>query len=85
VHVALPADRCGHEYRFTRGGRAVATGSKQRFSWTDRYGVDIAGGEDDILMLASSVVIDRACHGNQKDRECDTAACANSARKCERS
>jgi uncharacterized protein YxjI len=51
-----------HEYTFTRGGRTAATVSKRWFSWTDTYGVDVADGEDDILILASSVVIDMACH-----------------------
>ncbi len=51
-----------HEYEFQRGGATVATVSKRWFTWTDTYGVDIAEGEDDILILASSVVIDMACH-----------------------
>ena len=51
-----------HEYTFMRGGRTAATVSKRWFSWTDTYGVDVADGEDDILILASSVVIDMACH-----------------------
>ena len=55
-------DLFDHEYSFTRGGRTVATVSKRWFSWTDTYGVDIVEGEDDILILASTVVIDLACH-----------------------
>ena len=51
-----------HEYTFERAGRTVATVSKRWFAWTDTYGVDIADGEDDILILASSVVIDLSCH-----------------------
>ena len=51
-----------------RGGMAVATVSKRRFAWTDTYGVDIAEGEDDILLLASAVVIDMACH-EKKDHD----------------
>lgn len=54
-----------HEYCFTRGGMAVAKVSKQWFTLTDTYGVDIADGEDDILILASTVVIDMACHGER--------------------
>jgi len=38
----------------------VATVSKQWFTFTDTYGVDVAAGEDDVLILASSVVIDMA-------------------------
>lgn len=51
-----------HEYTFTRQGRQVATVSKQWFSWTDSYGVDIRDDEDPVLILASTVVIDMACH-----------------------
>ena len=57
-----------HEYRFTRGGRIVATVSKQWFSWTDTYGVEVADGEDAVLLLASTVVIDMVCHGDQQGR-----------------
>ena len=55
-------DFTDHEYTFTRHGEIVAHVSKKWFSWTDTYGVDIAEGEDDILLLASTVVIDMACH-----------------------
>ena len=51
-----------HEYTFTRGGKTVATVSKAWFSFTDSYGVDVAPGEDDVLILASTVVIDMCCH-----------------------
>ena len=51
-----------HEYRFTRRGRVVATVSKQWFTFADTYGIDIADGEDDVLILASAVVVDESCH-----------------------
>src|SRR5512147_3006499 len=51
-----------YEYAFSRGGRPVAFVSKQYFTWTDTYGIDIAPGEDDILFIASTVVIDLCCH-----------------------
>ena len=55
-----------HEYWFSRDGNGVAHVSKEWFSWSDTYGVDISHGEDDVLILASTVVIDMACHqGNQ--------------------
>ena len=57
-----------HEYRFTRGGRIVATVSKQWFSWTDTYGVEGADGEDAVLLLASTVVSDMVCHGDDEGR-----------------
>jgi uncharacterized protein YxjI len=50
------------EYSFRRDDRLVAQVSKKWFSWTDTYGVDVLPGEDDILILASAVVIDQVCH-----------------------
>jgi len=55
-----------HEYAFARHGRTVATVSKRWFSWTDTYGIDVAPGEDDVLILASAVVIDLCCHQDRK-------------------
>jgi len=57
-----------HEYEFRRGGGTVATVSKRWFSWTDTYGVDIGAGEDPVLILASAVVIDQACHPDDGER-----------------
>ena len=43
------------------------------FAWakpvliSDTYGVDIQGGEDEVLLLASTVVIDMVCHGDHKN------------------
>jgi uncharacterized protein YxjI len=54
-----------HEYDFNRNGQTVAQISKKWFSWSDTYGVDIADGEDAVLILASTVVIDLACHGDR--------------------
>jgi len=54
------------EYTFARAGKTVAEVSKRWFSFADTYGVDIDGGEDDVLILASTVVIDMICHGDHK-------------------
>lgn len=58
-----------YEYVFRRHGREVARVSKAFFSWTDSYGIDIADGEDDVLILASSVVIDLCCHADDKAKD----------------
>ena len=55
------------EYTFTRAEHVVAEVSKRWFSFADTYGVDIREGEDDVLILASTVVIDMVCHGDQKN------------------
>ncbi len=54
------------EYLFKRGENIIAYVSKQWFAWSDTYGVDIAPGQDDILILASTVVIDMACHDKSR-------------------
>jgi len=61
-------DFLDHEYAFTRGDRVVATVSKKWFSWTDTYGIEIADGEDAVLILASAVVVDMVCHSDSKRR-----------------
>ncbi len=53
-----------HEYTFARGSRTVATVSKRWFSFTDTYGVDVEPGEDPVLILASTVIIDMICHAD---------------------
>ena len=58
-------DLLGHEYSFTRHGRTIASASKKWFSWSDTYGIDIANGEDEVLLLCSAVTIDLACHQPQ--------------------
>ena len=55
------------DYAFQRGGREVARVSKKWFRMTDTYGVDVAPGEDDVLILASAVVIDMCMHPDDKD------------------
>jgi len=49
-----------HNFTIERSGRVVATVSKRWISLTDTYGVDIAPGEDDALILASVLALDLA-------------------------
>lgn len=50
-----------HEFEFVRRGRPVAKITRKHFSLTDHYVVDIEEGEDTVLLLASTVVIDLIC------------------------
>ena len=61
-------DFLDHEYTISRGGSVVATVSKRWFSWADTYGIEIADGEDDVLVLATAVVADMVCHDHNKRR-----------------
>ena len=61
-------DFLDHEYMITRGDHVVATVSKRWFSWTDTYGIEVADGENDVLVLATAVVVDMVCHDDSKRR-----------------
>lgn len=60
-------DLVHQEYAFTRDGRNVATVSRKWFRSTETYGVDVSGAEDDVLILASTVVIDLCCQEHSAD------------------
>ncbi|HEX4797044.1 MAG TPA: LURP-one-related family protein [Humisphaera sp.] len=48
-----------HQYTFTRDGQVVAEVSERWFTMAETYGVDIAPNQDDVLILACAVVIER--------------------------
>jgi uncharacterized protein YxjI len=48
-----------HEYKIERGGDRVAEVSKRWFRIRDTYGVEIAPGQEDALILAVTVCIDQ--------------------------
>ncbi|HTY73462.1 MAG TPA: LURP-one-related family protein [Actinomycetes bacterium] len=52
-----------HEYEIERDGDTVATVSKKWFRARDTYGVEVAPGEDDALVLAVTVCIDDLARG----------------------
>lgn len=55
-----------HEYSFAdASGKVVAVVSKRWFTIRDTYGVEIDPGQDDVLILAATVVIDLCCHGDR--------------------
>ena len=52
-----------HEYKIERDGKTVAEISKRWFRVRDTYGIEIAPGQDEALILAVSVCIDRMARG----------------------
>ncbi|HSC90982.1 MAG TPA: LURP-one-related family protein [Gaiellaceae bacterium] len=56
-------DIVDHEYTIERGGDTVAAVSKRRFRMRDTYGIEIAEGVNDALILAVTVCIDQMSHG----------------------
>jgi uncharacterized protein YxjI len=51
-----------HEYAIMQGRNKVAEVSKAWFRLTDTYGVEIADGQNDILILAVAIAIDMMAH-----------------------
>jgi uncharacterized protein YxjI len=51
-----------HEYTIEGGGKKVAEVSKRWFRVADTYGVEVAPGQDDVLILAISTVVDMMSH-----------------------
>ncbi len=64
----VQGDFLSREYTFRRQGEVVAQVSRRWFSITDTYGVDIREGEDEVLILASAIIIDRiSFEENERD------------------
>jgi uncharacterized protein YxjI len=61
-HLHAEGSFTDHDYVFTRDEQQVAQVSKQWFALSDTYGVQIAPDQDDVLILACTVVIDMCCH-----------------------
>jgi uncharacterized protein YxjI len=55
-------DIVDHEFEIERGGAKVAEVSKKWFRMRDVYGIEIAEGEDDALILGVAVCIDQMSH-----------------------
>jgi len=51
-----------HEYEIERSGDKVAEISKKWFRLRDTYGVEVAAGEDPVLILAVTVAVDAMSH-----------------------
>jgi uncharacterized protein YxjI len=58
--MELNGDLLSHEFTIDRDGQTVATISKRWLSLTASYAVDVAPGEDDVLILASVLALDLA-------------------------
>ena len=58
--LEMAGDLFDHEFSIRRGDQVVATVSKRWFSMRDTYAVDVAAGQDDLLILASVLALDLA-------------------------
>ncbi|MCW2906197.1 MAG: hypothetical protein JWL68_986 [Actinomycetia bacterium] len=58
------------EFEITAGGQVLARISRAWFRIRDTYGVDVAPGQDDVLVLAIAVALDRIHHNaEERDRQ----------------
>jgi uncharacterized protein YxjI len=55
-------DLSNHEYTISRPDRPIAWISKAWFKLSDTYGVEVGEGQDPILILAITAVIDLVCN-----------------------
>jgi uncharacterized protein YxjI len=58
--LEMAGDLFDHEFTIRRGDQVLATVSKRWFSVRDTYAVDVAAGQDDLLLLASVLAFDLA-------------------------
>ena len=58
----IKSEELDHEYKVERDGHKVAEVSKRWGRVRDTYGIEIAPGEDDALILATAVCVDRMSH-----------------------
>jgi uncharacterized protein YxjI len=58
--MEIEGDLFSHEFTIERDGQTIATISKRWLSMTASYAVDVAPGEDDLLILASVLALDLA-------------------------
>jgi uncharacterized protein YxjI len=58
--MELAGDLLSHEFTIERDGQTVAAISKRWLSLTDTYAVDVASGQDHLLVLASVLALDLA-------------------------
>jgi uncharacterized protein YxjI len=60
--LAVQGNVLDHEYTVEAGGTKVAEISKKWFRLRDTYGVEIAPGQDEALILAITVAVDAMAH-----------------------
>ena len=58
--MEIDGDLLSHEFTIQRDGHTVATNSKRWLTMTASYAVEVAPGEDDLLILASVLALDLA-------------------------
>ena len=58
--MEISGDLLSHEFTIGRDGQTVAAISKRWLTVTNKYTVEVAPGEDEVLILASVLALDLA-------------------------
>jgi uncharacterized protein YxjI len=58
--MEISGDLFSHEFTIERDGRMIATISKRWLTMTDSYAVEVAPGENDVLILGAVLALDLA-------------------------
>ena len=67
--LRIQGDILEHSYTISRQGNTIAQVSKKWISLRDSYVVDVAEGEDAVLLLACAIVVDRITHEEDDDAQ----------------
>ena len=67
--LRIQGDIFEHDYSIARQGVTVAQVAKKWISLRDSYMVDVADGEDPVLLLACAIVVDRITHEEEEEKE----------------
>lgn len=64
-NYSMEGDILSHEFNILKDNNIIGTVTKAWFSFSDTYGVEIAGDENQALILAFVIVMDEVQHNNK--------------------
>jgi uncharacterized protein YxjI len=68
AELEMTGNFLGHDFTFSENGQTVATVSKAWISLADSYGVDVAEGQNDLLILCSVLALEAEQDRSQHNR-----------------
>lgn len=57
-----------YDYEFTKNSKIIARVSKSFFSFTDKYGIETAENQDDPMIIATIIVIDKVTEERERNQ-----------------
>jgi uncharacterized protein YxjI len=68
IELEMSGNLMGHDFTFNESGQTIATVSKAWISLADSYGVEIADGQNDLLILCSVLALEAEQDRSQHNR-----------------